>query len=226
MNKIKIMIVDDLDKISEFFSKVISSEEDMEVVGIASSGVQAIEKASELKPDVILMDIQMETDDAGINATRIIKEQNPETKIIMLTIHDDADIIFNSYVAGAMDFMLKNSSVVKIIKSIRDVHANSLQMRAEVAEKILNEMARLKSENSSMLYMTNLVSKLTNTEIEILKLVYRGYKYKQIAQMRSVEEATVRTHVNHILTKLEFKNMKEVIRTLESLGVMECFKNI
>ncbi len=164
--------------------------------------------------------------DAGINATKIIKEQNPATKIIMLTIHDDADIIFNSYVAGAMDFMLKNSSVVKIIKSIRDVHANSLQMRAEVAEKILNEMARLKSENSSMLYMTNLVSKLTNTEIEILKLVYRGYKYKQIAQMRGVEEATVRTHVNHILTKLEFKNMKEVIRTLESLGVMECFKNI
>ena len=226
MNKIKIMIVDDLDKITESFEKVISSEADMEVVGTASSGAQAIEMASELKPDVILMDIQMETDDAGINATKIIKERNPQTKIIMLTIHDDADIIFNSYVAGAMDFMLKNSSVVKIIKSIRDVHANSLQMRAEVAEKILDEMARLRSENSSMLYMTNLVTKLTNTEIEILKLVYRGYKYKQIAQMRNVEEATVRTHVNHILTKLEFRNMKEVIRTLESLGVMECFKNI
>jgi len=226
MNKIKIMIVDDLEKISEFFEKVIGSEEDMVVVGKASSGEEAVEKAELLHPDIILMDIQMETDDAGINATKKIKENNPDIKIIMLTIHDDADIIFNSYLAGAMDFMLKNSSVVKIIKSIRAVNSNSLQMRAEVAEKILGEMARLKNENSSMLYMTNLISKLTNTEIEILKLVYNGYKYKQIAQMRSVEEATVRTHVNHILTKLGFRNMKEVIRTLEGLGVMECFKNI
>lgn len=226
MNKIRIMIVDDLAKISEFFEKVISSEEDMEVVGIASSGKEAIEKAEQLKPDIILMDIQMETDDAGISATKKIKENNPDIKIIMLTIHDDTDIIFNSYVAGAMDFMLKNSSVVKIIKSIRDVKANSLLMRAEVAEKILDELARLKTENNSMLYMTNLISKLTNTEIEILKLVYRGYKYKQIAQMRSVEEATVRTHVNHILTKLGFRNMKEVMKNLEDLGVMSFLKDL
>lgn len=226
MEKIRIMIVDDIDKLVEFFEKIISAEEDMEVVGTASSGKEAIEKAEFLKPDIILMDIQMETDEAGIKATEKIKEKNPDVKIIMLTIHDDADIIFNSYVAGAMDFLLKNSSVVKIIKSIRDVYANSLQMRAEVAEKILGEMTRLKTENNSMLYMTNLISKLTNTEIEILKLVYNGYKYKQIAVMRSIEEATVRTHVNHILTKLEFKNMKEVIKALSSLGIMEYFKNI
>ena len=220
------MIVDDIDKLVEFFEKIISAEEDMEVVGTASSGKEAVEKAELLKPDIVLMDIQMETDEAGIKATEKIKEKNPDIKIIMLTIHDDADIIFNSYVAGAMDFLLKNSSVVKIIKSIRDVYANSLQMRAEVAEKILGEMTRLKTENNSMLYMTNLISKLTNTEIEILKLVYNGYKYKQIAVMRSIEEATVRTHVNHILTKLEFKNMKEVIKALGSLGIMEYFKNI
>lgn len=226
MEKIRIMIVDDIDKLVEFFEKIISAEEDMEVVGTASSGKEAVEKAELLKPDIILMDIQMETDEAGIKATEKIKEKNPDVKIIMLTIHDDADIIFNSYVAGAMDFLLKNSSVVKIIKSIRDVYANSLQMRAEVAEKILGEMTRLKTENNSMLYMTNLISKLTNTEIEILKLVYSGYKYKQIAVMRSIEEATVRTHVNHILTKLEFKNMKEVIKALGSLGIMEYFKNI
>jgi len=226
MEKIRIMIVDDIDKLVEFFEKIISAEEDMEVVGTASSGKEAVEKAELLKPDIVLMDIQMETDEAGIKATEKIKEKNPDIKIIMLTIHDDADIIFNSYVAGAMDFLLKNSSVVKIIKSIRDVYANSLQMRAEVAEKILGEMTRLKTENNSMLYMTNLISKLTNTEIEILKLVYNGYKYKQIAVMRSIEEATVRTHVNHILTKLEFKNMKEVIKALGSLGIMEYFKNI
>jgi len=226
MEKIRIMIVDDIDKLVEFFEKIISAEDDMEVVGTASSGKEAVEKVELLKPDIVLMDIQMETDEAGIEATEKIKEKNPDIKIIMLTIHDDADIIFNSYVAGAMDFLLKNSSVVKIIKSIRDVHANSLQMRAEVAEKILGEMTRLKTENNSMLYMTNLISKLTNTEVQILKLVYSGYKYKQIAAMRSIEEATVRTHINHILTKLEFKNMKEVIKTLESLGIMEYFKNI
>lgn len=226
MNKIRIMIVDDIEKIVEFFEKIISSEEDMEVVGTASSGKEAVEKVEQLKPDIVLMDIQMETDDAGIDAAKKIKENNPGVKIIMLTIHDDADIIFNAYVAGAMDFLLKNSSVVKIIKSIRDVYANSLQMRAEVAEKILGEMTKLKSMNNSMLYMTSLVSKLTNTEIEILKMVYNGYKYKQIAKMRSIEEPTVRTHVYHILTKLEFKNMKEVIKSLESLGIMEYFKNI
>jgi len=226
MEKIRIMIVDDIDKLVDFFEKIISAEEDMEVVGTAFSGKEAVEKAEVLKPDIILMDIQMETDEAGIKATEKIKARNPDVKIIMLTIHDDADIICNAYVAGAMDFLLKNSSVVKIIKSIRDVYANSLQMRAEVAEKILGEMTRLKSENNSMLYMTSLVSKLTNTEIAILKLVYNGYKYKQIATMRSIEEATVRTHVNHILTKLEFKNMKEVIKALDNLGIMEYFKNI
>lgn len=226
MEKIRIMIVDDYEKTTEFFGKVINAEADMEVVGIAFSGEEAIERAQLLKPDIILMDIQMETDEAGIYAAKKIKEKNPDIKIIMLTIHNDADIIFNSYVAGAMDYLLKNSSIVKVIEAIRDVNANSLQMRAEVAEKILGEMTRLKNENNGMLYMTNLISKLTNTEIEILKLVYNGYKYKQIAAMRSIEEATVRTHVNHILTKLKLRNMEEVIKTLESLGVMEYFNNI
>jgi len=226
MKKIRIMIVDDYKKTVEFFEKIINAENDMEVVGIASSGREAIDKAKLLNPDIILMDIQMETDEAGIKATEIIKEKNPGVKIIMLTIHGDADSIFNSYAAGAMDFLLKTSSVVKIIKSIRDVNENLLQMRSEVAEVILGEMARLKNENNGMYYVANLVSKLTNTEIEILKLVYKGYKYKHIAEMRSIEEATVRTHVNHILTKLKFKSMAEVIKNLEKIGVMEYFNNI
>lgn len=225
MNKIKVMLVDDYEQIFNYFKIIVESEEDMEVVATAMTGEDAVNKALEVKPDVILMDIQMETDTAGISATERIKEECPEIKIIVLTIHDDDDIILNAYIAGANDFLVKTSSAVTIIDSIRKVYNNNLSMRPEMSEKVIEALAKLNHEKQSLLYMINMLTKLTPAELNIVKQVHSGYTYKQIAKMRFVEEGTVRSQVNHILAKLKFRRMKDLIKYMEEMNLGSFFDN-
>ena len=115
MENIKVMIADDMKEIRDYFSVIVNNENGMEVVATVSSGKEAIELAGQVSPDVILMDIQMDTDNDGIEATKIIKERYPEIKIIIVSIHDYDDNIMNAFVAGASDFILKTSSNAELI---------------------------------------------------------------------------------------------------------------
>ncbi len=226
MGKIRVMLVDDYEQIFNYFKIIVESEEDMEVVASVMTGEEAVKKAIELRPDVILMDIQMETDTAGVVATEKIKEQCPEIKIIVLTIHDDDDIILNAYIAGANDFLVKTSSAVTIIDSIRKVYNNNLAMRPEISEKVVGALTKLNHEKQSLLYMINMLTKLTAAELYILKQVYSGHTYRQIAKMRFVEEGTVRSQVNHILTKLQFHKMKDLIKYMDEMNLGSFFQNL
>jgi len=224
MNKIRIVIVDDIADIRNYFKLIFQREPDIEVVGEAASGEEAYEVVAKTKPDIVLMDVQMETEFAGIEAIQKIKNEFENIKIIVLTIHEEDEVLFKAYGAGAVDFITKTSSIVDIINSIKNVAQNSLTLRPEVAEKILKEFSRMQTEQSSMIHTLNIISKLTSTEFEVIKSAYKGKTYKQIAQERCVEEVTIRTQVNRILKKFDKKSMKEIIKLLKHLRIFDIYE--
>lgn len=223
MNKIRIVICDDMDEIRNYFKMIIDRESDMEVVGTASSFETACSTVLELKPDIVLMDVQMDTDLAGVDAIQHIKQRLQDVKMIVLTIHEEDEVIFKAYSAGAMDFITKTSSIVDILSSIRNVYKNNITLRPEIARKIIGEFSRLRNEHSSMIYTLNIVSKLTSSEMEVLKALYKGKSYRQVAQERCVEEVTVRTQINRVLKKFDKGNIKEVITSLKELRIFELY---
>lgn len=224
MNKIRVVIADDFSDILNYFKMILSREADMEVVGTAGSGEEAIQVSLSCKPDIVLMDVQMETELAGIEAVKRIKESLPKTKIIMLTIHEEDDILFKAYGVGAMDYIIKTSSIVEIITSVRNVFQNTLSLRPEIAGKILEEFSRMQNEQTSLIYTLNIVSKLTNSEFEVLRAINNGATYRQIAEDRVVEEVTIRTQAANVMKKFGKNNMKEIVRQLEQLKIFDIYK--
>ncbi len=224
MYSIRVLVVDDLKDIRDYFSMILNNEPDIEVVGTASSGKEAILIAEKLKPDIILMDVQMESEFAGIQAIESICDKDRDVKIIVLTIHEDDETLYRAYASGAMDFIVKTSSIVDIINSIKNVHKNKLQLRPEVAEKILDEFTRMKRHQRSLIFTLNIISKLTNAEYEILREVYLGNTYRKIAKKRMVEEVTIRSQANKIIKKFEKRNMKEIVNLLKQLKIFEIYK--
>ncbi|MCR4876329.1 MAG: response regulator transcription factor [Clostridiales bacterium] len=214
---IRILLADDNAEIRSYFHGILDREPDFRVVGEASSGAECIRMALELKPDIILMDIQMETETAGIDATAVIHEKLPDTKIIILTIHSDDEMLFRAYSSGALDFIVKTDSISKIVSSIQQVSRNQLQLRSDVASKIVTEFQRIQRENASLLYTLNILSKMTNSELEVLCCLYNGDSYKQVAKTRFVSEATIKSQVNSILKKFGMKRMKDVVAVLRQV---------
>ncbi len=214
---IRILLADDNADIRSYFHGIMDREPDFEVVGEASSGAECVRLALEKKPDIILMDIQMETETAGIDATRAIHETLPETKIIILTIHSDDEMLFQAYSSGAMDYIVKTDSIAKIVSSIEKVSQNQLQLRADVAGKIVTEFQRIQREHVSLLYTLNILTKMTNSELEVLCCLYNGDSYKQVAKTRFVSEATIKSQVNSILKKFDKKRMRDVIDVLHQV---------
>lgn len=214
---IRILLADDNADIRSYFHGIMDREPGFEVVGEASSGAECVRLALEKKPDIILMDIQMETETAGIDATRAIHETLPETKIIILTIHSDDEMLFQAYSSGAMDYIVKTDSIAKIVSSIEKVSQNQLQLRADVADKIVTEFQRIQREHVSLLYTLNILTKMTNSELEVLCCLYNGDSYKQVAKTRFVSEATIKSQVNSILKKFDKKRMRDVIDVLHQV---------
>ena len=215
---IRIMMADDNPEVRSYFSNILTHEGDMELVACVASGAEAVRMARELKPDIILMDIQMETRIAGISASKQILAELPQAKIIILTILEDDDLLFQAYCAGVADYIIKTDSISQILTSIRNAYQNQFVLRAAYAEKIIDELKRVKEEKASLLYSLNLLTKLSNSEFEVLKSLYLGMNSRQIAEARYVSPGTVKTQIHSILQKFGLKSMKEVIRQLHMIG--------
>jgi DNA-binding NarL/FixJ family response regulator len=214
---IRILMADDNPEIRGYFRNILSREPDFEVVGAVDSGAECIRLARECRPDIILMDIQMETETAGIDATRIIHETMPECKIIILTIHSDDEMLFRAYSSGAMDFIVKTDSITKIVSSIHSVNQNQMQLRSDVAAKIVSEFQRIKKEQANLLDILDILTKMTNSEFEVLCCIYNGDSYREVAKTRFVSEATIKSQINSILKKFGMKRMKDVIAVLNKV---------
>lgn len=217
---IRLIIADDMKEYRDHFRMLLENENDITVVAVVSNEKDVIEKAFELKPDVILMDIQMDSDASGIYATREILAKLPEIKIIMLSIHSDKDNVINSYEAGAADFVEKTASVNEILSAIR-ASVSEKQNAGKINQIVVKEFVKLKKERESIVFAICMLSKLSRTELEILKAVADGYKYREIAEKRFVEEVTVRSIASKICSKFGIKPLKEVVRTFEQLKLID-----
>ena len=195
---IRVLIVDDHAIVREGQRALIDTEPGMEVVGEAKDGFEAVELADTLQPDVILMDLHMPRKD-GIEAIEEIKTGNPEARILVLTSFTEDEKVYSAIKAGAMGYLLKDSSPQEILAAIRKVHQGETSMHPSIANKLMRELQR-----SSNLSPTE--EPLTAREVEILKLVAQGLPNQEIAEQFVISERTVRTHVTNILSKLHLAN--------------------
>lgn len=217
--KIKVLIAEDMEPIRRKYVKIINASEDLEIVSDVGTGKEAVEEALKTAPDVILMDIEMETPDAGIRATQKILQERPDTRIIILTVYEEDELIFTAFQLGVCDYILKNASPEEIVKSIHNAYENNCPLRPEIASRILGEFKRVRSYETSFLYAVNIVSSLTTTELEILGLLLEGKSRREICQLRQVEMSTVKTQIHNILQKFDKKTMDEVVEMIHSMNL-------
>lgn len=225
MQKIRVMIVDDIEEICNHMCFTLKNLPNIEVVGTASSGKEAIELALSLKPNVILMDIQMESDDAGITAGQKILNELPDTKLIALTMFVDSENITNAYTSGFADYITKNSSVVEIINAIQNAMSPRV-ISNDVEKVILNEMIKLKIQQKQLIQCIKIVSVCSKNELELLRQLCAGMKYKDIAKQRFVEEVTIRSMVTRISNKLSDMSIKKIVSLLNECNFFEMFDSI
>ncbi len=195
---IRVLVVDDHAIVREGLRWLMSTEPGIELVGEAADGQDALEKARALCPDVILMDLVMPRMD-GIVAISRIKETLPEVRVLVLTSFAEDEQVFPAIKAGALGYLLKDTSPQALLRAIRDIHAGTPTMHPLVARKLIQELQR-----PSDLPPTR--EPLTEREMEVLRLVARGLSNEEIAERLYIGERTARTHVSNILSKLHLAN--------------------
>jgi NarL family two-component system response regulator LiaR len=195
---IRILIADDHAIVREGLRALIGTKPDMELVGEAADGVEAVLKARSLRPDVILLDLVMPRKD-GIEAIGEIKRENPKARILVLTSFAEDEKVFPAIQSGALGYLLKDSSPQELLQAIREVYRGESSLHPAIARKLIRELNR-----PSDLPATE--EPLTEREVEVLILVARGLSNQEIAERLVVSERTVRTHVSNILGKLHLAN--------------------
>ncbi len=198
-NKIRVLIADDHQVVREGLSAILQTKEDIDVVGVAKDGAEAVEKARQLLPDVVLMDISMPRMN-GVEATRAIKRENPHIGVVVLTMYDEEEYIFDLVKAGATGYLLKDADSAQIVKAIRSIAEGESLIHPSVASKILNEFSLLAEGKGRK--TSKIEHDLTEREITVLKLVAEGKTNKEIANDLTLSEKTIKNHVRNIFHKL------------------------
>lgn len=220
---IKVAIVEDFELIREDLKELIDSQEDMQVVWAAETGVQAVELAEKEATDIILMDIEMETINAGILAAEKIRDKNSEQKIIFMTAHETNEMIITAMGTWAVDYLVKGEDSEEILSHIRNAFAGRATMNSRIQETIMREYSRLQRSERSLLFFIHNVSQLTAAERELVKLLLEGMKVKEIAQVRCVEMITVKTQIKSLLRKFGCSRTKEIVSMIRDLNLSHLF---
>lgn len=197
--KIRILIADDHAIVREGLRALIATEPGLDLVAEASDGLEAVSKVSALKPDVILLDMMMPRLD-GIGAITEIKKQFPEAKILVLTSFVDDEKVFAALKAGALGYLLKDSSPQELLNAIRNTFNGESSLHPTIASKLIRELKQPPADKPKT------ENPLTEREVEILQYVAQGLTNDEIAEKLVVSERTVRTHVSNILAKLQLAN--------------------
>ena len=207
---IRVLIVDDHALFRRGLEMVLEEEDDIELVGQASDGAEARERAGESLPDVVLMDIRMPKS-TGIDACRVMKEAAPSTKIVMLTISDEEEDLFEAIRAGASGYLLKDIPLDEVAEAVRSVHGGQSLISPAMAGKLLTEFATLARRPDEERVQQVPPPKLTDREMEVLKLVAKGMNNRDIARELFISENTVKNHVRNILEKLQIHSRMEAV---------------
>ncbi|WP_144555552.1 response regulator transcription factor [Bacillus sp. X1(2014)] len=193
---IRILIADDHHVVRRGLVFFLRTQKDLEIIGEASNGKEAVNQAQLLKPDIILMDLVMPEMD-GIQATKIIKEKQPEIKIMMLTSFSDQDHVIPALEAGASGFQLKDIQPDELVTSIKKIISGENQLHPKATSHLLANLSNKSKQEK------NLLEELTKRELDVLKEIAKGKSNKEIAAALFITEKTVKTHVSNILAKLE-----------------------
>ncbi|MEO7442646.1 MAG: response regulator transcription factor [Acidimicrobiales bacterium] len=205
---VRVLVADDQALFRKGLGVVLGGETGVEVIGEAENGQQAVEKARELAPDVVLMDVRMPLLN-GIEAARQIRADVPCTKILMLTVSDDEDDLFEAIKAGANGYLLKEISVEEVAESVKAVARGESRITPSMASKLLVEFNALAKRAHDRPQLPGPV--LTAREMEVLRLVAKGMSNREIADQLFISDNTVKNHVRNILEKLHLHNRMEAV---------------
>ncbi len=203
----KIIIADDHALVRSGFMHILNFQEDMEVVATAADGLEAYQLVAEHRPDIILMDLSMPPGESGLIATGKIHEDFPETKILILTMHDDDEYLFHVLRSGASGYVLKSAPDEELLSAIRTVHNGGTYIHPTMATSLVREFVK----HDDYLSVDDPFKVLTKREVEVLPLAAKGYSNKEIAEKLFISVKTVEAHKSRIMEKLELKNRPELI---------------
>lgn len=204
-NRIRILVVDDHPLMREALCMAIEDETDMQVVGEATNGEEAVRQARALKPDVTVMDLFMPRQ-SGLEAIVAIKREDPHAHILALTSSTDEAMVLAAVQAGVLGYLMKDSQREELLQAIREVGRGNTFLPPAIALKLANSVREQKKEKPAPP-----VEPLTEREIQVLGLIGQGTSNKEIAQLLNVSEGTVRTHVHNLLGKLGLANRNQAI---------------
>lgn len=219
---IRILLVDDQTLIRQGIKLLLDLEPDLEVVGLAGNGREALELAARLRPDVVLMDVRMPELD-GVAATRALTAQQPHIGVIILTTFDDDEYIFEGLKAGARGYLLKDVSSEEIAHAVRAVAAGQALIQPSVARKVVAEFSRLAAAappEPPPGQPAALAQPLTERELDVLRALAAGRSNREIADQLVITEGTVKNHVSSLLAKLDVRDRTQAVLKAQALRLI------
>ncbi|GIN61053.1 DNA-binding response regulator [Robertmurraya siralis] len=215
---IKILLVDDHAVVRMGLKMLLDHHADMEVVGEASEGNEGIEKAHELKPNVVVMDLSMPHGKDGLSATSELKKQMPEIAILILTMHDDEEYLFRAIQAGASGCILKSAPHEELIQAIKSVSNGDAYLHPSATKRLMEEyLSSTREEDGDLIHL------LSDREREVLTLIAKGYSNKEIGEKLAISVKTVETHKGNIMEKLHMKTRPELVAFALKKGLLGHF---
>ena len=214
---IRIIIADDHAIVRSGLEMLVNMQEDMEVIDTACDGSEAFQKAIELKPDIVIMDLNMSPGENGLTATRRLKEAIPGTKVLVLTMHDDREYIFRVLQAGASGYILKSAEDLDLINAIRTVEKGEAYLYPKAQKLLIEEyMERITNEGTDDVF--NLLS---TREQEVLEYIAKGYTNKEIADILYLSVKTIESHKSKIMEKLQLRTRPELVKYALKQGLLD-----
>lgn len=206
---IKVLIADDQELIRTSLKIILDNQNNIEVIDVVSNGLEVIKCVRINMPDVILMDIRMPKMD-GVQCTKIIKENYPAIRVIILTTFDDDEYVYNALKYGASGYLLKGASINELVKAIDTVNSGRAMINPDIATKVVKLFSQMAKSNFVVEVGKNSAEELTKTELKIIEQIGYGYSNKEIADVLNLSEGTVRNYLSIVLGKLKLRDRTQL----------------
>lgn len=222
---INCIVAEDFEELRNIYSNILDHENGISVTGSAGNGTDLFKVIKEESADVILLDIEMDSPNAGIEYCSRIKQEYPEIAVIMLTCHEEDEKILAAFQAGAINYILKTCSLSEIIEAVRNASEGKSMIHPHASKVIRKQLQQDHSDKSALMSTMKIITSLTNMETIILSYLLHGKKQNQIASIRNIEIVTVKTHITGIHKKFNCRKTTEVVRQIRRIELVDFIHN-